>query len=85
MKNVLVLCFKKEFDLAVKIKLAQLRLNVLSFSENLEKGGIVYSIDKFRNACGIVVVYGHKKSDYCEEVEEMKKVYEKNDVKFVKI
>lgn len=85
MKNVLVLCFKREFDLVVKTKLAKMKFNILSFSENLEKKEIIDSIEKFRTACGIVVVYESKKSSMRGDAEDMKKMHSNDDVEFIKI
>lgn len=85
-KNVVVLCFKREFDSTVKAKLVEMDFNALSYSQNLEKKDVLESIEKYRIACGIVVIYGRKKSDMREEAEEMKKICNDNEkVEFIKI
>jgi len=84
-KNVVALCFRREFDGVIKTKLAEKDYNVLSYSQNLEKEQVIKAVEKWGGACNLVVIYGCKRNGNLSEIEEMTELSDKACVEFIKI
>lgn len=84
-KNVVALCFRREFDGVIKTKLAEKNYNVLSYGQNLEKEQIIEAVEKWGSACNLVVMYEYKRKDNLSEIEEMTELSDKACVEFIKI